>query len=203
MSTSTLNRYMFRRVIAGVDWGFTNPGVIVVGALDSDDRLYIVHQVYQTQQLIGWWVNVAQSLRARYNIEKFVCDPSEPGHIAEFESAGLNVEKANNDVRLGIQAVADRLRPVGDGRPRLFVLRDSLAGRDEGRTEKNLPCGIEEEMMSYIWDTRNNQKRGEEPLKENDHSMDALRYLIAEIDQIGQADDVVRVNSYLGQREVA
>jgi len=48
--------------------------------------------------------------------------------------------------------------------------------------EKKLPQSTEEEFDAYIWDESNNRKKGEEPVKENDHGMDALRYMVAHLE---------------------
>jgi hypothetical protein len=86
------------------------------------------------------------------------------------------------DVRPGIQAVASRLRKEPDGKCRLYVLRDSLAQRDPFLDEAKKPCCLHEELDGYVWDTANNRKQGEEPLKQNDHACDAARYLVAHLD---------------------
>jgi phage terminase large subunit len=99
----------------------------------------------------------------------------------------MATQPATKLISPGIQAVATRLRPADDGRPRLCYLRDSLVRRDAELADKHKPGSIEEEYSGYIWDTRNNRKKGEEPLKENDHGMDATRYLVAYVDGIGRA----------------
>ena len=55
-----LNRDKVKRVVAAVDWGFTNPGVIQVYAVDGNDRLYLVHEVFQSKRLINWWVEAGK-----------------------------------------------------------------------------------------------------------------------------------------------
>jgi len=37
-------------------------------------------------------------------------------------------------------------------------------------------------LVHNCWDTHNGKKMGEEPVKENDHGMDALRYMVAHFD---------------------
>lgn len=43
-----INREVIKRVLASVDWGFTNPGVIQVYGIDEDDRAYLLREIYQT-----------------------------------------------------------------------------------------------------------------------------------------------------------
>jgi len=80
------------------------------------------------------------------------------------------------DKKAGIQAVKDRLRVAGDGKPRLTVSKAALCHLpDEGLRAAGKPTSTAGEFDSYVWNPR--LARNEEPLKENDHGMDALRYL--------------------------
>jgi phage terminase large subunit len=179
-----LKRSVIRRVIAGVDWGFTNPGVILVGAMDYDGRLFIVHEVKRARQLIEWWVDVAARLHAAYGIEAFVCDPSEPAYIAQFQQRGLNAVRADNSVRAGIQDVQTRMKKAADGLPRLFIFRDALEEPDPMLVEKRAPVSLAAEIPGYIWQPPTiGRAAKEEPVKVDDHSCDALRYLVRYIDQ--------------------
>jgi phage terminase large subunit len=90
---------------------------------------------------------------------------------------------AKKNVSGGIQAVASRFRDAGNGRPRLMIMRGSLAhNRDQDLADSKLPTCVEEEPESYVWDTSMGAKKGEKPVKENDDGMDALRYLVAHFD---------------------
>jgi phage terminase large subunit len=173
-----LNRAVVRRVVAGVDWGYTNPGVILVGAFDGDGRLYIVCEVYRTQRTDSWWVEQAQALTQEFGIERFICDPSEPANIRTFEEHGLVAEGADNAISQGISAVKERLVLAGDGRPRLYYYEYALRDRDEGRLAARQPVCTDQEMDSYVWPkARDGSSVKEVPVKVNDHGMDALRYL--------------------------
>jgi phage terminase large subunit len=50
---------------------------------------------------------------------------------------------------------------------------------DPALLDSKRPGGTEQEFDGYVWDTSNGRKRGEEPVKKDDHGMDALRYLVA------------------------
>ena len=86
--------------------------------------------------------------------------------------AGLNAQPAVNDVRPGIDAVAQRLQTAGDGKPRLFVVRDSLRYKDEELERARRPFATEQEFHSYVWASGSK----EQPVKELDDGMDSLRY---------------------------
>jgi len=165
------------QVIASVDWGFTNPGVIQVWALDGDGRMYRVCEVYQTRRTITWWAGTAARLGREHGVEVFVCDPSEPSFIQELVNAGLQARQANNEVARGIQAVQDRIKRAGDGRPRLFLFRDALTERDEVLAEAKKPTCTEEEIDAYVWPKDVGGKAvKEQPVKLDDHGCDAMRY---------------------------
>jgi PBSX family phage terminase large subunit len=168
----------FRRYVAGVDWGYTNPGVIEVFGIDGDGRMTLVREVYRTRRLIGWWVAKAAEIHARLGIETFQCDPSEPAYIEQFRAAGLPAFPADNDIGIGIQAVQERLKAALDGRPRLTFLRDVTDDRDADLVEAKKPTGVVEEFDSYVWQTAANGKPLKEvPVDMNNHGMDALRYV--------------------------
>lgn len=153
----------FARVIAGVDWGYANPGVIVVIGVDGDGRIYVLAEAYERRRRVEEWVNVAAQMRETWGITQFVCDPSEPDYIRAFREKGLKAEAADNSVLPGIQAVQDTLARGGDGRPRLTVSPDCA----------NLLSEIEQ----YQW-AENRHGVRDAPVKANDHAMDALRYAI-------------------------
>jgi len=94
------------------------------------------------------------------------------GTIAAHKPAG--------SVNDGIQHVAARLRVAGDDRARAFLLRDSLIEIDEELRAAKKPTCTEEEFEGYVW---KKEKKGlignkEEPVKKDDHGMDAMRMLV-------------------------
>lgn len=181
-----------------IDFGFTNPFVAQWWAVDPDGRMYRYREIYRTQMLVEDAAALIKRLieRERAQLVKtlpedatereianlatpklVVCDHDAEGRATLERHTGLRTTAAQKEVTVGIQEVQARLRPAGDGRPRLFYMRDSLVDRDPNLDERKLPCCSEEEIESYVWDTRANRRQGEEPLKENDHGMDATRYI--------------------------
>ena len=67
----------------------------------------------------------------------------------------------------GLQAVKNRLVVQGDGRPRLTVSADCVYTIAE--------------FESYQW-AENRQGMKDQPVKANDHCMDALRYAVMGVD---------------------
>ncbi len=158
----------FKEMIAGVDWGFVNPGVIKVLGVTSDKRAYVVHEEYQRKRGIDEWVNVAVQLRDIWHIGDFYCDPSEPDYIDKFKAKGLKARAADNTVTTGIQAVKRRLAVRADGLPGLLYYPGAMWSFSE--------------YEQYQW-ARKGEDLLDKPLKANDHALDAIRYAIMGLDE--------------------
>jgi hypothetical protein len=163
-----------------VDFGFTNPFAWLGCAVDDDGRLYVTRQVYHTRRLVSDHARrIAELTRGEPAPAACVCDHDAEGRATLEAELGLATDPAvkKGAKRPGVQAVAARLRVQGDGKPRLYVFRDSLDERDRSLESRGLPACLEEEFPGYSW------KEGkEEPADGNDHSLDALRYLVFALD---------------------
>jgi phage terminase large subunit len=88
--------------------------------------------------------------------------------VAELRQAGVNTKPAEKDVLPGIRTVKARLQKHGDGRPRLYIHPRCV--------------NLLREIGMYVWDESPSGATKERPRKENDHAMDALRYLCMAVD---------------------
>lgn len=88
-----------------------------------------------------------------------IVDPSAASFIAELRRRGAYVIPADNDVPNGIRKTA------------------SLIARRSIRICEDCPCLIGE-MGTYVWDEKASRRGEEKPVKQNDHSADALRYYV-------------------------
>lgn len=158
----TIDLANYKQILAGVDWGYNNPGIILIGGIDGDNRTHIIHEEYARRRPIEEWVNVAAQLHQMYRVNEWYCDPSKPDYIAMFAEAGLSANKANNSVETGIQTVRQNLLRR-DGAPLLTLSTSAVYTMTE--------------FEQYQWSS-NKDGLKDAPLKTNDHTMDALRYLI-------------------------
>jgi PBSX family phage terminase large subunit len=176
----------YRRFVGAQDWGYTNPGVFQVWGVDSDGRATLVHEIYRTRQLIGWWKVQVKELCQRYGIEAVVCDPAEPAFIEEYRQFDIPAVEANNEILPGIQRVQQRLAVQEDGKPRLYFYRHALSEIDTELEFQKQPTCLLDELPAYTWQTSSDGKPNkEEPIKKYDHSADSMRYLVAYLDVNG------------------
>lgn len=182
-----------------IDFGFTNAMSIQNWGEDQDGRLYLFREIYHTRRTVdqhcddilacvadpdpgrpGRWVWHERKPRA------VICDHDAEGREVFRKRTGLGTRPAIKGVADGIQAVQARLRPAGDGKPRLYIMRDTLVRRDQELADARLPTCTVEEIPGYVWAKPGSgaavQAPKEIPLKQNDHGMDALRYLASERD---------------------
>ena len=152
---------------AGVDWGYEHAGSIVVFADDEHGNTYLVEEHTAQYREIDYWVGVAKQFKKKYGDIPFWADSARPEHVARFIRENLNAHNANKSVLSGIEEVAKRIK-----QGHFFVAQDAVA-KEDTNGQPRLYTKFMSEIYEYVWD----QKSGD-PLKENDHVMDAMRYAI-------------------------
>jgi hypothetical protein len=169
-----------------IDFGWTDPFVILWIAMDEDGRFYVYDEFYAKKvqpheavreigQREGWKMEDDDR-----NVQLISCPrpPSFPtiadwdaSSRAQMASMGLDIVRADKDIVLGIQSVTDALRMKGDGKPRLFI---------HPRCENTI-----REFLAYEWDEKDNK-----PKDADNHAMDALRYFIHTLQPRKSVDEV-------------
>lgn len=145
----------FETYIAGVDWGYSHFGSIVVFGIDKLNNWYLLEEHANKFKEIDYWADVALDIKARYGNINFYCDSARPEHVERFRRERIRAINADKSVLSGIEEVA-RLIKLG----RFFVVSDKVKV-------------FKKEIYNYIWD----EKTGN-PVKENDDVMDSMRYAI-------------------------
>lgn len=146
-----------------LDEGYTNPAVILLLGVDSDRRLHVAKEFYERGKLQKDVVGFAAEWWEAYHCTTAAVDAAAAGLIADLNDVGVYAEPRKGRVLDGITTVQALLKIQGDGRPRLTV-DPSCAN-------------VINEFESYVW------KEGkDEPVKENDHALDALRYFAIDFD---------------------
>ena len=145
----------FETYIAGVDWGYSHFGSIVVFGIDKLNNWYLLEEHAKQFKEIDYWADVALDIKARYGNINFYCDSARPEHVERFRRECIRAINADKSVLSGIEEVA-RLIKLG----RFFVVSDKVKV-------------FKKEIYNYVWD----EKTGN-PVKENDDVMDSMRYAI-------------------------
>jgi PBSX family phage terminase large subunit len=181
------------RRVAGVDFGFTNPFAWALFAISPDGDMYLEREIYRSHRIVE---DHAETIKAE--TEGLVIEATIADHDAEDRATlsrhGVETKAAHKAVSPGIQAVQQRLastmRANGKKSPRLMVMEGALVERDEALALTKKPLCAVEEFESYAWPKDANGKaQKEEPVKENDHAMDLLRYVVAYVDHVGEEGD--------------
>jgi hypothetical protein len=167
----------------GIDWGKTSPTVLGIWAVDDEGRMYLTREYYKTRlrpDRLAAWVLEELSTGREPMPRAIVCD-HDPERKDDFEKAcresqfPLALQMADKTDRdKGIEACQARFDVQADGKPRIFFRQGSLANQpDRYLVDAGKPiCGLDE-VTAYVWD-ENELK--DEPIAENDHLMDVLRY---------------------------
>ena len=139
-------------IFYGLDFGYVHP-LALVKVCHYQGANYVKQLLYKTGLTPS---EISREVKDHISDRKPVyCDAAEPKSIEELYRSGINAQAANKEVWAGILKV--KSYP-------LFVHKDS---RD-----------IIRELQSYKWRKDKNDNVIDEPVKENDDGLDAMRYAI-------------------------
>jgi phage terminase large subunit len=156
----------WKRIIAGIDWGFVHAFACEIIGVSGSGRLAVLGEVYRHGQLIEDLIPSLLRLQSALGIEAFYADPSEPEYIASCQRAGLSVIPATNDVGPGLNAVAAAIK--------------------QGLTIDPACGGLLSELPNYRWAAdRSTGGFKEKPVEEGDDACDALRYAVMALAEAG------------------
>jgi phage terminase large subunit len=146
-----------KETLYGLDFGFTSSATALM-RLDvcNDETIHLTEQLYVT----GWTNSDLIRHMQTLNIDRnsfIYADAAEPQRIVELQRAGFMVVPAHKDVMDGINAVRE--------------VHHLLRTRPE-----NINFNREAALYSYKQDR--NGRWLDDPVKDNDHLMDALRYAV-------------------------
>lgn len=182
-----------------VDFGYVHPFVCQMWAEDPDGRLYLYREIFHTRRTVDQHAKdildavstadpaAPDDIRRRTWHEPkprtIVCDHDAEGRAVLARETGIGTTPAIKKVGAGIQVVQQRMRPAGDGKPRIFILRDSVVRRDQELLDAKQPTCTAEEVVGYVWAKGpRGESLKEEPVKERDDGMDCVRYIASHRD---------------------
>ena len=157
---SELPKDTYYEYLGGVDFGFNNPaGVPHIYKNPSTGTYYVDNEWYQkgrTENQIADYV-----LSCKFN--RVYPDPENPSAIQVMAQKGINVRevvKNKDSIKNGIDRVRDLFK-----QNKLFINKRCI--------------NLIGELESYCYpDSIDGKAESENPIKENDHLLDALRYVI-------------------------
>ena len=158
--------------IAGIDYGSVNAfccllvGVSTGRMTQTGKRLWVEKEYYWDpkktgrQKVNSEFADDVQQFLEPYAVKNIYLDPSAEAFQLELKKRGMHVVHANNDVENGIQMMTSEM-----AKGNLYVLEECT--------------NTIREIESYVWDSKAAERGYDQPLKKDDHAVDALRYCIA------------------------
>ena len=154
--------------LAGIDYGTTNPcSFVLMGVNKSkypnmwvEDLYYFDSKIAQRQKTDTEYAEDFAKFITGYPVKAIYIDPSAASFKLELARSGIqNLYEAQNEVIDGIRLVTKFLN---NGTLKICRKCDALI----------------REFQSYVWDPKCTKVGEDKPLKQNDHCLDSLRYII-------------------------
>ena len=150
----------YDEVIYGLDFGYVNPTVLLEIRI-KENEIWVKEIIYQSHLTNAELIDLLKEKIDR-NVSIYA-DSAEPQRIEEIYQAGFNVYPSEKNVQFGINRVKQY---------KLHILEDSV--------------NLIKEIRSYKWKEDKEGRILEEPVKFNDHAMDAMRYALASLRKVSQ-----------------
>lgn len=166
-------RSSFRRVVAGIDWGVSSPGCIIVLGETTTGDYWILDEIYEVGVITHGsptgddWLGRYLALAREWGIEAVYADPEDRNAITAWQRAGVRIVPANNARLPGIRQCQSALRRTWVVGPRC----PNWLG----------------ERRQYHWRTspQGHVLTDSDPAKMNDHALDAWRYAVMGLVELG------------------
>ncbi len=146
-------------LLVGIDFGYTNPCAVLSLYRDRSDTYYLLKEFYERGKTDAEVAEYVVGLKA----QRVYPDPESPSAIAELVKRRVNVRdviKGKDSIKNGIDRVREVLRAG-----KLFVHADCY--------------NTIMEFETYVYpEARQDQNDDENPTDDNNHALDALRYVI-------------------------
>lgn len=139
----------YDRRFYGLDFGFNNPTALIE-VREKDKDLYWKEHIYESHLTNDDLIEKMNDLEIDKNTT--IWSDTEPARIEAIERAGYSIEAADKDVQAGIDYVKSH---------KFYIVKSSIH--------------LQKEAKTYSWKTKDG-KPTDDPVKVNDHGMDAGRY---------------------------
>jgi PBSX family phage terminase large subunit len=156
-----------KQFFVGIDYGTTNPFAAVLVGFNDDAHpaIWVEKEYYWDSKAMGFQKTDSEYARdlerefGGYPVTLYYLDPSAASFEVELKRNKKPVKQAINDVLDGIRFVGSMIAQ-GD----LVICKKCV--------------NLIKEMESYVWDSKSVKLGEDKPLKQHDHSVDAMRYVL-------------------------
>lgn len=194
-----LQQYVQVQGLEGYDFGITSPTCYLLAFVDHIGRVIVLDGFYEPNYSYDLHPQRIRDIRARYAGKlkyksRIWADPAifrkaviagrkETGSTVAklLEDLGIYMKPANNDIMTGIPKVNSYL----NGKSGIVHLTN---GQDVGPLMyfvEDLEF-IDTEFSSYYWKQSPTGDRIDEPMDSNDHAMNTLKYMLADLPEISK-----------------
>jgi phage terminase large subunit len=138
----------------GIDWGYSDPSTLIQ-VHKNGESIYCQELLYLRNVTIPDFIYKIKDLGINLK-EDFICDSANPQAIEELRRQGINAKPVKkNSILHGIDLIK---------RSNFFIHESSI--------------NLETELLSYVWKTDKNGNNLDEPVDDNNHLIDPLRYVL-------------------------
>lgn len=196
---------------AGVDFGFDNSGVMLVGGYTRDRKIVIVAELFHSRQGVEWWKEWVLKINKRFPLSLGWCDHNRPDWITEWNDAigapnegpGAIFMRADKGIDRGLEIVRRRLNRNA---PTLHFVHDTLLHPpDPELLDRHVAWRTIDCIPEYVYkrasysddQTDDTGSRPDKPDKSKATSdgADALRYLCVGLEYFEPDSSLTRSNS--------
>jgi phage terminase large subunit len=166
------------RIYRAIDFGYRNPFVCQFWARSPEDDLILFREIYEPEKTIREHIPRIQSMTPTgHKVEMTITDHDAESHET-LKQEGISSANADKAIEPGIQSVKERLKLDDRGRPSLFFMQGARCHAPHNRLQlDDKPLKTVDEIYDYEWD-----EDEEEPIKADDHGLDAMRYVVHTLD---------------------
>lgn len=138
----------------GIDWGYSDPSTLIQ-VHKNGESIFCQELLYLRNVTIPDFIYKIKDLGINLK-EDFICDSANPQAIEELRRQGINAKPVKkNSILHGIDLIK---------RSNFFI--------------HELSTNLENELLSYVWKTDKNGNNLDEPVDDNNHLIDPLRYVL-------------------------
>lgn len=138
----------------GIDWGYSDPSTLVAVYKDGDN-IYCEELLYLKNITIPDFIYKIKDLKLNLN-DDFIADSANPQAIEELRRSGINC------------------KPV----QKSSILRGIDLIKRSGFYVHGLSKNLQTELQSYVWKIDKNSNNLDEPIDNNNHLIDGIRYVL-------------------------